>query len=94
MSSPDGRTDRWTDKLNPVYPPPASLGGGINKFMITVNVGKTLAVQIPKSGPSFHKYLPEANKEYIFLIPTDEREIQNVYLNVRNSAPGYMMGYF
>ena len=25
----DGRTDGRTDKLNPVYPPPTSLGGGI-----------------------------------------------------------------
>ena len=25
----DGRTDRRTDKVNPVYPPPTSLGGGI-----------------------------------------------------------------
>ena len=61
-----------------------------NKFNdYFVNVGKTLAAQIPKSGPSFHKYLPEANKECIFLIPTDEREIRNIILNVRNSAPGY-----
>ena len=27
----DGRTDRQTDKVNPVYPPPTSLGGGIKK---------------------------------------------------------------
>ena len=25
----DGRTDGRTDKVNPVYPPPTSLGGGI-----------------------------------------------------------------
>ena len=61
-----------------------------NKFNdYFVNVGKTLAAQIPKSGPSFHKYLPEANKECIFLIPTDEREIRNIILNIRNSAPWY-----
>ena len=61
-----------------------------NKFNdYFVNVGKTLAAQIPKSGPSFHKYLPEANKECIFLIPTDEREIRHIILNIRNSAPGY-----
>ena len=61
-----------------------------NKFNdYFVNVGKTLAAQIPKSGPSFHKYLPEANRECIFLIPTDEREIRNIILNIRNSAPGY-----
>ena len=61
-----------------------------NKFNdYFVNVCKTLAAQIPKSGPSFHKYLPEANKECIFLIPTDEREIRNIILNIRNSAPGY-----
>ena len=34
-----------------------------------VNVGKTLAVQIPKSGPSIHKYLPEANKELFSFSP-------------------------
>ena len=54
-----------------------------------VNVGKTLAAQIPKSGPSFHKYLPEANEECISLIPTDEREIRNIILDIRNCAPGY-----
>ena len=54
-----------------------------------VNVGKTLAAQIPTSGPSFHRYLPEANKECIFLTPTDDREIRNIILNIRNSAPGY-----
>ena len=27
----DGRTDGRTDKVNPVYPPPTSLGGGYNK---------------------------------------------------------------
>ena len=26
----EGRTDRRTDKVNPVYPPPTSLGGGYN----------------------------------------------------------------
>ena len=61
-----------------------------NKFNdYFVNVGKTMAAQIPKSGPSFHKYLPEANKECVFFIPTDEREIRNVILDIRNSAPGY-----
>ena len=61
-----------------------------NKFNdYFVNVGKTLAAQIPKSGPPFHKYLPEANKECIFLIPTDERESRSIILNIRNSAPGY-----
>ena len=49
----------------------------------------TLAAQIPTSGPSFHRYLPEANKECSFLTPTDDREIRNIILNIRNSAPGY-----
>ena len=35
-----------------------------NKFNdYFVNVGKTFAAQITRSGPSFHTYLPEANKE-------------------------------
>ena len=51
-----------------------------------VNVGKTLAAQIPKSGPSFHKYLPEANTECIFLIPTDEEEIRNSILNINTQC--------
>ena len=53
-----------------------------------VNVGKTFAEQIPKSGPSFRSYLPEANRESIFLTPTDQQEIRNIMLNIRNSAPG------
>ena len=31
MSFTDRRTDGRTDKVNPVYPPPTSLGGGITK---------------------------------------------------------------
>ena len=60
-----------------------------NKFNdYFVNVGKTLAEQIPKSGPSFRSYLPEANRESIFLTHTDQQEIRNIMLNIRNSAPG------
>ena len=54
-----------------------------------IDVGKTLPAQIPKSGPSFDKYLPEPNPESIFLVPTNEREISNIILNIKNSAPGY-----
>ena len=54
-----------------------------------MNVGKTLAEQIPRFGPSFRSYLPEANGESIFLTPTDQQEIRNIMLNIRNSAPGH-----
>ena len=40
------------------------------------------------SGPSFHSYLSEANKESIFLTPTDQQEIHSIILNVKDSAPG------
>ena len=41
MSSADRRTDGRTDKVNPVYPPPTSLGGGYKYLMIiNVNTGK------------------------------------------------------
>ena len=61
-----------------------------NKFNdYFVNVGKTLAAQIPKSGPSFYTYLPEANRESIFLTPTDYQEIHVIIINIRNSAPGH-----
>ena len=57
-----------------------------NKFNdYFVNVGKTLAEQIPKSGLSFRSYLPEANRESIFLTPTDQQEIRNIMLNIRNT---------
>ena len=51
--------------------------------------GKTLAEQIPKSGPSFRSYLPEANRESIFLTPTDQQELRNIMLNIRNSTTGH-----
>ena len=54
-----------------------------------MNVGKTLTEQIPRSGPSFRSYLPEANGESIFLTPTDQQEIRNIMLDIRNSAPGH-----
>ena len=61
-----------------------------NKFNeYFVNVGKTLAAPIPMSGPSFHSYLSEANKESIFLTPTDQQEIHSIILNIKDSAPGH-----
>ena len=41
------------------------------------------------SGPSFHSYLSEANKESIFLTPTDQQEIHSIILNIKDSAPGH-----
>ena len=55
-----------------------------------INVGKTLAAQIPKSGPSFDKYLPEPNPESIFPMPTNEREISNIILNIKTVRQGMM----
>ena len=43
MSSTDRRTDRRTDKVNPVYPPPTSLGGGI--IMITMFLKELLSLK-------------------------------------------------
>ena len=61
-----------------------------NKFNdYFVNIGSTLAVQIPTSGPSFKRYLLKANTESIFLTPTDEQEIRKIILDTRNSAPGH-----
>ena len=48
-----------------------------NKFNdYFVNIGSTLAAQIPTSGPSFKRHLLEANTESIFLTPTDKQEIR------------------
>ena len=41
------------------------------------------------SGPSFHFYLSEANKESIFLTPTDQQEIHSIILNIKDNAPGH-----
>ena len=41
------------------------------------------------SGPSFHSYLLEANKESIFLTPTDQQQIHSIILNIKDSAPGH-----
>ena len=54
-----------------------------------VNIGSTLAARILTSGPSFKRYLLEANTESIFLTPTDEQEIRKIILDTRNSAPGH-----
>ena len=52
---------------------------------ITYNInGNTLVEQIPKSGPSFRSYLPEADRESIFLTPTDQQETRNTMLDIRN----------
>ena len=61
-----------------------------NKFNdYFVKIGSTLAAQIPTSGPSFKRYLLEANTEFIFLTLTDEQEIRKNILDIRNSAPGH-----
>ena len=54
-----------------------------------VNIGSTLAAHIPTSGPSFKRYLLEANTECIFLTPTDAHEIRKFILDTRNSAQGH-----
>ena len=51
-----------------------------------INVGKTLAAQILKSCPSFDNYRPEPNPESIFLVPTNEREINIIILNIKKQC--------
>ena len=61
-----------------------------NKFYdYFVNIGASLAEKIPKSGPSFERYLPEANRESIFLTPTNDIEIQRLINGMKLSAPGH-----
>ena len=52
MSSTDRRTDRRTDgrtdKVNPVYPPPTSLGGGIKKHVDETWVGWNEAILVER----------------------------------------------
>ena len=45
----DGRTDRRTDKVNPVYPPPTSLGGGIITCSLWVAEGNDLEKPKPQT---------------------------------------------
>ena len=61
-----------------------------NKFSeYFANVGKTLAVQISISDPSFYSYLSEANNESIIFTPTDQQEIHIIIFNIKYSAPGH-----
>ena len=73
--------------INSIITDKTSVSNKFNEYF--VNVGKTLAAQIPMSGPSFHSYLSEANKESIFLTPTDQQEIHSIILNMKDSAPGH-----
>ena len=50
----DGQTDGRTDKVNPVYPPPTSLGGGIK--IQTANNEEVFLTHRWRLGPCFHIY--------------------------------------
>ena len=47
----DGQTDRRTDKVNPVYPPPTSLGGGITSSMAAELKGIETALEHSLTSP-------------------------------------------
>ena len=70
--------------INSIITDKTSVSNKFNEYF--VNVGKTLAAQILMSGPSFNSYLSEANKESIFLTPTDQQEIHSIILNIKDSA--------
>ena len=45
--------------------------------------------EIPKSGPWFERYLPAANRESMFLTPTNYIEIQRIINGMKISTPGH-----
>ena len=61
-----------------------------NKFNnYFINIGPTLASQIPDTGTNYKKFLPNNNTNSIFLSPVNHDEIKNNILNLNNSAPGW-----
>ena len=61
-----------------------------NKFNnYFINIGPTLASQIPDTGTNYKKFLPNNNNNSIFLSPVNHDEIKKNILNLNNSAPGW-----
>ena len=74
----DGRTDGWTDKVNPVYPPPTSLGRGIiniipwYKLAIKYHNGKQLTSASPNDRQHYLTPLPFTQLLTIQTHPPDD----------------------
>ena len=58
-----------------------------NEFVI--HIGPKLASVIPKSTKSYLLNLQEPNPHSIFLLPTAETEVKNLFYSLRNSAAGW-----
>ena len=83
----DGRTDRRTDKVNPVYPPPTSLGGGIiSKSHIECGVDIRMRFNSLKIGVELDTFINTFWTFYWYLIPllTHHASMKVLILNTLN----------
>ena len=63
-----------------------SIANAFNDYF--VNIGPTLASQIPDLGINYRKFMPEQNKMSFFLSPTEESEVKKIIAELKDGAPG------
>ena len=75
----DGQTDGRMDKVNPVYPPPTSLGGGIMKYIWGPTVLASKYTYMSPNGRSIKSNKifnnPNGNKTFVVCNGSDYKTI-------------------
>src|SRR5688572_5568008 len=62
---------------------PTSIANAFNEYFATL--GLKIAPEIPTSSTSYDSYLKEMNSHTIFLVPTNEAEIQAIIASLKNT---------
>ena len=65
---------------------PKTIANAFNNYF--VNVGPTLASQIPDQPVDFSRYMPPPNECSLFLTPASESEVKRIITNLSDGAPG------
>ena len=63
-----------------------SIANAFNDYF--VNIGPTLASQIPGLSINYRNFMPEQNKMSFFLSPTEESEVKKIIAELKDGAPG------
>ena len=63
------------------------ISNGFNKFY--VNVGPNLCKSLPKHNVNPMSYLKQRNSNSMFVVPTNDTEIEEIVLSLKDSAAGW-----
>ena len=77
--------DKFTSGKN-IIADPKTIANALHNYF--VNVGATLASNIPDQGVDFSVYMPPANEYSLFLTPASKNELKRVIANLNDGSPG------